>query len=112
MIISENNGTFTAQHVTGPTHNMLRLKLAHGSPQEFAITVLPPIGSCNHSGGLTVKEITSEIEAGLAAANAALFSDYVVEAASIVENDTHQPGIFEYMTRKIIEKAATVRDEQ
>lgn len=112
MIISENNGTFTAQHVTGPTHNTLRLKLAHGPTRQFTITVLPPIGSCNHSGGLTVEEITSEIKAGLAASNAALFSDYVVDAAAVIENDTRQPGIFEYMTRKIIEKAAMVRDEK
>jgi hypothetical protein len=109
MQISENDGTFTAQHVTGPTHNMLRLKIGRGKSQGFAVSVLPPIGPCRHDDGLTVDEIALAIEAGLADANAALNADYIVEAAAIVENDTRQRCIYEYMTRKIIEKAATTR---
>jgi hypothetical protein len=106
MHISENNGTFTAQHVTGPTHNMLRLKIGRGTPQKFVVSVLPPIGECRHTGHLTVGEIALAIEAGLADANAALNADYIVEAAAIVENDTRQRGIYEYLTRKIVEQAA------
>lgn len=106
MHVSENNGTFTAQHVTGPTHNMLRLKIGRGIPQEFAVTVLPPIGECHHTGGLSVEEGAAEIKAGLAGANDALGTDYTIEAAAIVENDTRQRGIYEYLTRKIVEKAA------
>lgn len=45
MNISENDGTYTAHHVTGPSHNMLRLKIGRGAPQEFVVTVLPPIGN-------------------------------------------------------------------
>lgn len=43
------------------------------------------------------------IQTGLADANAALSTDYVIEAAQIVENDSRQPGICEYLTRKVIE---------
>ncbi|WP_155006372.1 hypothetical protein [Sphingomonas hengshuiensis] len=106
MHISENNGTFTAQHVTGPTNNMLRLKIGRGESQSFDVSVLPPIGACRHDDGLTVQEIALAIEAGLADANAALNADYIVKAAAIVENDTRQHGIYEYLTRKIIETAA------
>lgn len=109
MHISENNGSYTAQHVTSPTHNMLRLKISRGRPQEFIVSVLPPIGECRHADGLTVEEIALAIRSGLADANAALNADYVVEAAAIVENDTRQRGVYEYLTRKIIEKAATTR---
>ena len=42
----------------------------------------------------------------MADANATLKSDYIVEAAAIGENDTRQRGIYEYLTRNIIEKAA------
>jgi hypothetical protein len=106
MHISESDRTFTAQHVTGPTHNMLRLKIGRGKPQAFVVSVLPPIGEYRHTGGLTVDEIALAIEAGLADANAVLKADYVVEAAAIVENDTRQRGIYEYLTKKIVEKAA------
>ncbi|MDB5723398.1 MAG: hypothetical protein JWQ16_152, partial [Novosphingobium sp.] len=56
MHITQRDGTFTAQHITGPTHNMLRLTVAHGDPQEFTVTVLPPIGECCHHEGLTAEE--------------------------------------------------------
>lgn len=57
MQISENDGTFTAQHVTGPTHNMLRLKIGRGKSQGFAVSFLPPIGPCRHDDGLTVMKL-------------------------------------------------------
>ncbi|HEX8483822.1 hypothetical protein [Sphingomonas sp.] len=106
MHITEQDGTFTAQHVTGPTHNMLRLTLVRGSPQEFAVTVLPAIGECLHYEGLTAEEVLPAIQSGLADVNAALKADYVIKSAEIVENDSRQRGIYEYLTRKIIEKAA------
>ncbi len=111
MHISQNGDTFTAQHVTGPAHNMLRLKIGRGALRSLAVSVLPPTGECHHNGGLSVEEIALAIEAGLADANAALNADYIVEAAAIVENDTHQRGIYEYLTRKIIEKAAATKGE-
>jgi len=106
MHITERDGTFTAQHITGPTHNMLRLTVGRGSPQDFVVTVLPPIGDCRHHEGLTSEEVIPAIQSGLAEANAALNTDYVIKAAEIVENDSRQRGIYEYLTRKIIEKAA------
>ena len=105
MHITEQDGNFTAQHVTGPTHNMLRLTLGRGSPQEFAVTVLPAVGDCQHHEGLTAEEVMPAIQSGLADANAAFKADYIIKAAEIVENDSRQHGIYEHLTRKIIEKA-------
>ena len=106
MNISERDGWFTVQHVTGPTHNMLRLKLERGRPREFVVTVLPPIGECSHHNGLTIEEVASSIKAGLADANATLKTDFIITGAEIVENDSRQRGIHEYLTRKIVERAA------
>jgi len=106
MHISEQDGTFTVRHVTGPTHNMLRLTVARGKPQEFVVTVLPPVGECRHHSGLTAQEVAPAIQAGLADANAVLKTDYVIMAAEIVENDSRREGIYEYLTWKIIERAA------
>lgn len=106
MHISEQDGIFTAQHVTGPTHNLLRLKVGRGAPQKVIVSVLPAIGECCHPGDLTLEEVALAIEAGLAEANAALNTDYVVLTAEIVENDNWRRGIYEYLTRKIIKKIA------
>lgn len=105
MHITERDGTFTAQHITGPTHNMLRLTVARGNPEEFTVTVLPPIGECCHHEGLTAEEVMPAIQSGLADANAAFNTNYAIKSAEIVENDSRQSGIYEYLTRKIIEKA-------
>ena len=106
MHIVEQDGTFTAFHVTGPTHNMLRLRVARGEQRDFDVTVLPPSGMCRHHDGLTAEEVIPAIRAGLADANASLNGDYVIKAAEIVENDSRRQGIYEYLTRKIIERAA------
>ena len=109
MHISERDGVFTAQHVTGPTHNFLRLKLERGGAREFPVTVLPPSGSCKHHEGLTADEVLPSIRAGVARANAALGTDFAVISAEIVENDSRQPAIYEYIAAKIIEQAALGR---
>lgn len=106
MHITQDKNVFTASHVTGPTHNMLRLRVGRGDEKDFIVTVLPPVGECRHHNGLTAEEVVPAIQAGLTDANAALAADYVVEAAEILENDSRQPGIYEYLTLKIIEKAA------
>lgn len=106
MHITERDGIFTAQHVTGPTHNMLRLTIGRGSPQEFAVTVLPAVDECRHHDGLTAEEVMPATLSGLADANDALKADYVVKAAEIVDNDSRHRGIYEYLTRKIIERTA------
>jgi hypothetical protein len=106
MHITEQDGTFTAQHVTGPTHNVLRLKIGRGKPVGFDIAVLPPVGERRHGNVLTAEEVAPAIHAGLADANAALQSDYTILAAEVVEDDSRQRGIYEYLTRKIIERAA------
>ncbi|MES2699566.1 MAG: hypothetical protein V4647_08150 [Pseudomonadota bacterium] len=54
-----------------------------------------------------MQEIALAIKAGVEDANTALNTDYMVEAAAIVEDDTRQRGIYEYLTRRIVEKAAT-----
>lgn len=106
MIISERNGMFSGQHITGPTHNLLRLSLRHGAEQDFTVTVLPPAGECRHHGGLTAEEMVSAIRAGVASANMMLGTDFAVERAEIVENDSRQPAVYELLARRIVEKAA------
>ena len=106
MHISERDGVFTAQHVTGPTHNLLRLTLARGEVRDFTVTVLPSVGSCRHHEGLTAGDVLPSIGAGVARANAALGTDFIVVSAEIVENDSRQPAVYEYIAAKIVEHAA------
>ena len=106
VIIREQDGVYSAQHVTGPTHNLLRLTLERGEAREFDVEVLPPVGSCRHHDGLTAQEVMPPIRAGVASANAALGTNFAVVHAEIVENDSRQPAVYEYITRKIVEETA------
>jgi len=107
MIISERDGIYSAQHVTGPTHNLLRLKLGRGTSEDFTVTVLPPpVGDCRHHEGLTSEEVLPFIRDGVAHANAVLGTDFAVLHAEIVENDSRQPAVYGYIARKIVEEAA------
>ena len=106
MIISEREGIFSGQHVTGPTHNLLRLKLGRGQREALSVTILPPIGNCRQHEGLTSDEVLPFILAGVSRANTDLGTDFVVLHAEIVENDSRQPAVYEYIARKIVEAAA------
>ena len=106
MIISNRNGMYSAQHVTGPTHNLLRLKLERGTKADLTVSVLPPVGNCRHHDGLTSEEVLPFISAGIARANLELGTDFGAVHAEIVENDSRQPAVYEYIARKIIEEAA------
>ena len=106
MHISERDGIFTVQHVTGPTHNTLKLKLRRGGDEAFSVTVLPPVGECRHHEGLTADEVVPEIRAGVRRANAALGTDLTVEWPAIIENDTRTRAVYDYLARRIVEKAA------
>ena len=106
MIITERDGVYSAHHYTGPTHNMLRLKLERGGVQDFKVTVLPPVGECRHHEGLNAEEMLPSIRAGVARANGTLGTDFTVVHAEIVENDNRLPALYEYIAGKIIEEAA------
>lgn len=106
MVVTERDGVHSAQHITGPTHNLLRLKLRRGGSQAFSVTVLPPVGQCQHQGGLTAEEMVPAIQAGVARANAALGTDYAVEGAEIVADDSRQPAVYELLACTIVKGAA------
>jgi len=106
VVISERDGLYSAQHVTGPTHNLLRLKLERGASREFGVVVLPPVGTFRAHAGLTAKDVVVPIRDGVARANSELGTDFAVLEAQIVEDDSPQPAVYEYIARKIVEEAA------
>ncbi|MCW3835457.1 hypothetical protein ACFQ1E_07040 [Sphingomonas canadensis] len=105
MIISERDGVYSAQHITGPTHNLLRMRLRNGADADFPVTVLPPVGDCRHHDGLKAEEVIPAIRAGVMKANTKLGTDFAVEHAEIVENDSRQPAVYELLARRIVETA-------
>lgn len=106
MIVSERDGLYSAQHVTGPTHNILQLKLGRGPARDFGVVVLPPVGTHRDHAGLTSEDVVVPIRDGVARANSELGTDFAVLEARIVEDDSPQPAVYEYIARKIIEEAA------
>ncbi len=106
MIISEREGIYSAQHVTGPTHNLLRLKLERGAKDDLTILVLPPMGHSRQREPLKSEDVLPFIRAGIADANTILGTNFVAVHAEIVEDDSRQPAVYEYIARKIVEEAA------
>ena len=106
MIVNERAGVYSAQHVTGPTHNLLRLKLVRGFQPDFDVSVLPPVGTCRHHEGLTADEVRPFIRSGVARANEMLGTDFGVAHAEVIENDSRPVVVYAFIARKIIEAAA------
>lgn len=100
---------YAASYITGPTHNLLRLKLRFGSASDTCVVhVLPPVGECRHGNGLKADDIAPFICAGVERANAELGTSFRVERAEIVENDSPQPPVYEHLARHIVKEAARV----
>jgi hypothetical protein len=106
MRVTERDGGYAASHISGPTHNMLFLRLGNGPAKPFEVTVLPAIGECSHHEGLTAEEMIPAICAGVGRANGELGTDFRVEHAEIVENDSRRPDVYEMLARQIARQAA------
>jgi len=106
MIVTETDGLYAAQYVTGPKHNLLWLRLANGPQRPFSVTVLPSIGDGQHHNDLTANEVIPAICAGVGRANKELGTEFAVEHAEIVADDSNCPAVYEILARQIVRKAA------
>ncbi|WP_440860064.1 hypothetical protein [Sphingopyxis sp. 22461] len=106
MIKREDDGSYTATHITGPTHNLLRLRLCVEPRDIFTVRVLPPVGEYRHHDGLTADDVIPSIRSGVARANAEQGTNFSVEHAEIIEDDSRYPAAYEILAIKIIRAAA------
>jgi hypothetical protein len=96
-------GEFLAtSRITGPTHNLLQIKLEEGVQEIPICEALPPVGKCTHEA-LNETELVEAVLNGVEEANKTYRTNYVVTHIKYVKNDTKPEAVYEYLALKIIE---------
>lgn len=103
MRVSKQGEWLRGSHITGPTHNFLGLRLHKASDAaDFEVVVLPPVGTRRLHAGLNADEAKAWIIEGVQRANHEIGTDYFIEHAEIVENDSYRPEIYTELARRIV----------
>lgn len=64
--------------------------------------VLPPVGVCSHHAGVNAGEAKAWISEGVTRANREIGTEYSVEYAEVVENDSYRREIYTELARPIV----------
>ena len=91
-----------ASRITGPTHNLLQIKLGEGMQENPICEALPPIGNCSHKA-LNESELVEAVLKGVEEANKTHGTKYTITHIKYVKNDTKPEAVYEYLSLKIIE---------
>jgi hypothetical protein len=89
-----------AVQISGPTHNMLGLRLTQGTVWDPVVEAhevtpgLPP--------RLLGRDIQRQVGEGVAEANDALGTDYRVALIRFVQDDSPSPSLYREMARRIV----------
>jgi hypothetical protein len=105
--VIKNGELYIASHITGPTHNLLKLRIKNEATVPLTIRVLPPIGECTHGDPLTSADVEHWIKVGVDHANRDLGTNYQADYAEIVANDTPRAEIYHPLARMIVLAAHT-----
>lgn len=92
----------TAARITGPTHNLVSIRLGAPIDELTSCECFPAAGGCRH-GSLSKPEIIRHVLKGAAEANEHLGTSYAVLGIRYVENDTPPESAYWLMARAIIE---------
>ncbi|MGH9752193.1 MAG: hypothetical protein ACREA2_05360, partial [Blastocatellia bacterium] len=103
MHFSRDDKFFSASRITGPTHNLLQIRLSKGSAPGPTCVRLPPQGSCVHAPLDEAKVVAAVLE-GVAIANKDLGADYAVTHVRYVENGTPPEAVYALLARSIIQR--------
>jgi len=102
---------FCVSRVTGPRHNMLRMRLSGGSQAAPTVERLPPAGSCAHAA-LDEHSLVASVLHGVADANAQLGTSLCVTHIGYVANDTKPEAVYAFLASKLIEHFRTAGELQ
>lgn len=103
MDFSKSRRFYLVSRITGPTHNLLIIRLVRSDENvEPAVQMLPPNGGCG-CGPLDANAVLDNVLNGAAEANAEFGTNYKVAEVRFVEDDSRNETIYAYMTKKLIE---------
>ncbi len=110
MRVAKDGDFYRGSHITGPTHNLLKMRIGPNRSQSFDVRVLPPIGTCSHGASIEAEEAYRWICAGVERANNELGTDYSVLEAEVLANDSRRPKVYVELARRIIVAVHTESD--
>ncbi len=104
MQFSRREQFYQASHITGPKHNFLALTLTGNTSGTSAPTIesLPPVGTCSHRP-LNPQQILHAVVEGVTTANTQFGTQFSVQHAQYLANDTGPESIYAFLALKIIE---------
>jgi hypothetical protein len=104
MSYSKSKNFYLVTHITGPTHNLLIIRLTRANVEIAPkIQMLPPTSGCR-CGPPDEEAVLENVKRGAAEANAQLSTNYQVAEVRFVENDSKNETVYAYMTQKLIER--------
>ena len=96
-------GEFLAvARITGPTHNLLQIRLASVVDEPLVCERLQATGGCRHAP-LNEEELVQSVLNGVAETNQHLGTAYVVSHIRYVENDTPPESVYGHLAGCILE---------
>ena len=103
MQFVRDNDWYQAIRVTGPSHNLLALKLGEPSAPGPSVERL---SVSNKAPVIDADEVQRQVLEGVSQANAQLGTNYQIEAIRFVTTDTPSPTIYRFLAKAIVEQIA------
>lgn len=102
MRVTKDGEFYRGSHISGPTHNFLRMRVQPAPHENPVVTVLPAIGSCSHGAALEAGEALDWISVGVERANDELGTGFGISDAEVVANDSRRPDVYAELARRIV----------
>ena len=103
MQFSRDGDWYQVIRITGPSHNLLALKLGEpGSP----VPIVERLSVSNEAPTIDADDVQRQVLEGVREANAQLGADYQVASIRFVTTDTPSPSIYRSLAKIIVEQVA------
>ena len=103
MIFCKSENLYLAEHCTGPTHNLLVIKLVKSDAEVTPLVKTLPPGGQGGYGAPSARAVLSYVLEGAAEANAQMGTNYRVAEVRFIANDSQIEPVYAYITKKLIE---------
>lgn len=106
MTFSVIDGRFYVSRITGPTHNLLGLRLSKQPASGVTIVKLPPVHPGRHNP-MDEAQLQAAVMAGIGAANRECGTKWHVAEIAYVEDDTPMYSQYQICANAVVKRLAS-----